>query len=183
MSIICQSSIKQTQLIITTRMIIYSTDVYKVTAIMIKMPANSSFDADFIIPFEHMKKSKWYSEEWSNNSITTYILLSKGSNIDAVNEEITKVTRENHPESKIRFLLFPYLMNHLHSYRGFGQPPGAIVYIWIFASVALLVLIIACINFTNLSTARSAARAKETGLRKLVNMAGIDFNYIETVVS
>ena len=55
----------------------------------------------------------------------------------------------------------------MHAYWGFGHTPGAIVNIWIFSSIALLVLIIACINFMNLSTARSAARAKETGLRKL----------------
>ena len=64
-------------------------------------------------------------------------------------------------------MLFPFLKIHLHAYWGFGHPPGAIVNIWIFSSIALLVLIIACINFMNLSTARSAARAKETGLRKL----------------
>ena len=56
-----------------------NTDVYRVTGIMKKMPANSSFTADFIIPFEYMKKSRWYSDQWANNSIGTYILLAKGS--------------------------------------------------------------------------------------------------------
>jgi putative ABC transport system permease protein len=142
-------------------------DVYKVTGIMKNMPANSSFTADFIIPFEYMKKSRWYSDQWSNNSIGTYILLAKGSKMDVVNDKLTKIAREHNPESNTRFVIFPYLKGHLHSYWGFGHPPGAIVYVWIFSSIALLVLIIACINFMNLSTARSASRAKETGLRKL----------------
>jgi predicted permease len=144
-----------------------NTDVYRVTGIMKKMPANSTFAADFIIPFEYMKKSRWYSDQWANNSISTYILLAKGSKTDAVNDKITKIAREHNPESNTRFVIFPYLRSHLHSYWGFGHPPGAIVYVWIFSSIALVVLIIACINFMNLSTARSASRAKETGLRKL----------------
>jgi len=144
-----------------------NSDVYRVTGIMKKMPANSTFTADFIIPFEYMKKSRWYSDQWANNSIATYILLAKGSKTDAVNDKLTKIAREHNPESNTRFVVFPYLRSHLHSYWGFGHPPGAIVYIWIFSSIALLVLIIACINFMNLSTARSASRAKETGLRKL----------------
>jgi putative ABC transport system permease protein len=114
-----------------------------------------------------MKKSTWYSDQWANNSIATYILLAKGSKMAIVNDKLTKTAREHNPESNTRFVIFPYLRSHLHSYWGFGHPPGAIVYIWIFSSIALLVLIIACINFMNLSTARSASRAKETGLRKL----------------
>lgn len=144
-----------------------NTDVYKVTGVMKNFPANSSFDADFIIPFEFMKKSRWYSENWGNNSIGTYILLAGGSKPDTVNQKITKVVLEHKPENTTNFVLFPYLKNHLHRYWGFGHPAGAIVNIWIFTSIAILVLIIACINFMNLSTARSAMRAKETGLRKL----------------
>jgi putative ABC transport system permease protein len=144
-----------------------NSEVFKVSGIMKRMPANSSWDADFIIPFEFMKKSQWYSDSWSNNSIGTYVLLANGSSQDTVNRKLTSIAKEHNPESATTFVLFPYLKNHLHSHWGFSHSPGAIVNIWIFSSIALLVLIIACINFMNLSTARSAARAKETGLRKL----------------
>ncbi len=56
---------------------------------------------------------------------------------------------------------------HLHSYFGFGRSPGAIMYVYVFSAIALFVLLIACINFMNLSTARSSIRAKEIGLRKV----------------
>ena len=142
-------------------------EVFQVTGIMKDMPKNSYIEADFLIPFSYMKKSRYYSDDWSSNSIETYVLLTKGTDPALVNSKLTKVVREHDPEGTTDFVLFPFLKIHLHSYWGFGHSPGAIVNIWIFSSVALLVLIIACINFMNLSTARSAARAKETGLRKL----------------
>jgi ABC-type antimicrobial peptide transport system permease subunit len=134
---------------------------------MQKFPANSSIEADFLIPFSFMKKSRWYSDSWSNNSISTYVLLARGADPVQVNPKLDAVVKEHNPDGTTKFVLFPYLNIHLHSYFGFDRTPGAIVNVWIFSSIALLVLIIACINFMNLSTARSAARAKETGLRKL----------------
>lgn len=146
---------------------INNTEAFQVGGIMKKIPSNSSIEADFLIPFSYMKKSSWYSENWGTNSIATYILLSKGTHPDEVNPKINKVVKDHNPQITTTFMLFPFLKIHLHSYWGFGHTPGAIVNVWIFSSIALLVLIIACINFMNLSTARSAARAKETGLRKL----------------
>jgi ABC-type antimicrobial peptide transport system, permease component len=146
---------------------INNSEMFQVTGIMKKIPSNSSIEADFLIPFSYMKKSSWYSDNWSNNSIATYILTVKGTYPAQICSKINKVVKEHNPETSTKFMLFPFLKIHLHSYWGFGHPPGAIVNIWIFSSIALLVLIIACINFMNLSTARSSARAKETGLRKL----------------
>ena len=146
---------------------INNSEVFQVSGIMKKMPFNSSIDADFLLPFSYMKKSRWYSENWSNNSIETYILLAKGALSEQVNQKLTKVVKDHNPQTTTKYMLFPFMDIHLRSYWGFGHSPGAIVNVWIFSFVAILVLIIACINFMNLSTARSSARAKETGLRKL----------------
>ncbi len=146
---------------------INNSEVFQVEGVMQKVPVNSSIEADFLIPFSYMKKSRWYSEEWGNNSIFTYVLLAKGADVEQVNEKLNRIVNEHKPENTTKFMLFPYLKIHLHGYWGFEHSPGAIVNVWIFSSIALLVLIIACINFMNLSTARSATRAKETGLRKL----------------
>lgn len=146
---------------------INNNEAFQITGIVKKLPANSTIEGDFFIPFSYMKKSPWYSESWSSNSIATYILLAKGASPDGVVPLINKVVKDHNPDGTTRFMLFPFLKIHLHSYWGFGHSPGAIVNIWIFSSIAILVLIIACINFMNLSTARSNVRAKETGLRKL----------------
>jgi predicted permease len=142
-------------------------EVFQVTGVMKKMPSNSSIDQDFLIPFDYMKKSQWYSDQWGNNSITTYVMLRPNVETSKVNAKLTAIARQHNPESTTDFVTAPLTRLHLYSYWGFGHKPGAILNVWIFASIAILVLVIACINFMNLSTARSIARAKEIGLRKV----------------
>ncbi len=142
-------------------------EVFQVTGVMKKMPYNSSISVDFLIPFDYMKKSQWYSDNWGNNSITTYVELKPNVEIGNVNSKLTKIVRQHNPQSTTDFVLEPLTRVHLYSRWGFGNKPGAILNVWIFSSIALLVLIIACINFMNLSTARSVSRAKEIGLRKV----------------
>ena len=74
---------------------------------MKKFPANSSIEADFLIPFSYMKKSSWYSDGWSNNSIATYVLTGKGTDIHQINSKLNKVAKEYNPETTTTFMLFP----------------------------------------------------------------------------
>ena len=84
-----------------------------------------------------------------------------------VNRKITEVTNIYKEDNTIDYSVASFSGIHLHSYFGFGKSPGAILYVYIFSAIALFVLIIACINFMNLSTARASIRAKEIGLRKV----------------
>ncbi|MCK4818646.1 FtsX-like permease family protein, partial [bacterium] len=108
------------------------------------------------------------NQEFGSNSIGTYVQLSPNSTMEQVNEKIFGFIKKKVPDSVTDLILMPFTRIHLHSYFGYEKSPGAIQYVYIFSIIALFVLLIACINFMNLSTARSANRAKEVGMRKVV---------------
>jgi hypothetical protein len=97
----------------------------------------------------------------------TLVKLQEGAIDSIVGRKITEVTNIYKENNTIDFSVAPFSRIHLHSYFGFGKSPGAILYVYIFGAIAIFVLLIACINFMNLSTARSSIRAKEIGLRKV----------------
>ena len=141
--------------------------VFTVTGVMKNMPANSSIRLSMVISFDYMKTSPWYSDNWGNNSIFTYLLLKRNADPLPVNKKLTEEAKTHNPDSQTDFVLEPYTRMHLYSYFGYDRKQWGIMMVYIFSTIALLVLIIACINFMNLSTARSATRAKEIGLRKV----------------
>ncbi len=148
-------------------LLVNTKEVFQVTGVMKKMPLNSTINQDFLVPFDYMKKSQWYSDNWGNNSITTYVMLRPNVETSQVNAKLTGIVRQHNPQSTTDFVIAPLTRLHLHSHWGFGNKPGAILNVWIFSSIAILVLVIACINFMNLSTARSVSRAREIGVRKI----------------
>jgi len=175
---------------------------FTVTGVMKNMPENSSLRAELAVPFDFVKELGQYIDSWGNNNILTWVQLYKGSSVSAANQKITRLVWdrtlqeirsdpetmkriEKDPEAMKRlnsyagpqFMLMPLTDIRLHAYFGFGQQFGTAQYVGTFAAIALFVLLIACINFMNLATARSANRAKEVGLRKVVgafrrNIAG-----------
>jgi len=142
-------------------------DEYVISGVLEKLPRNSVIGFNILFPWHYIESQQYYSTNWGNNSIQTIVKLQEGSVDTIVNRKITEVTNIYKENNTIDFSVAPLSGMHLHSYFGFGKSPGAIMYVYIFSAIALFVLLIACINFMNLSTARSSIRAKEIGLRKV----------------
>ncbi len=141
---------------------------FMVTGVMKDIPENSIFTFEGIIPYSFMHEIGAVSDSWGSNSIFTFVELQKGANIQEVNKKLTDVVLEYNPETLTKFMVFPFLDIHLHSQFGFRETRGPVITVWIFSLIAVFILLIACINFINLSTAKASSRARETGIRKVL---------------
>lgn len=140
-----------------------------VTGVIQNPPSNSSLQYDWIIPFQFVyDQMQRMPDDWGD-AISTYVLIQESSAIPLLNKKITDlILRYKNQESKNVYSLNPLTRLRLFTRARSGRLAGNIQYVYIFSLIALVVLLIACINFMNLSTARSANRGREIGMRKVV---------------
>ena len=156
---------------------------YKIGAVIKDIPANSHFHYDFLMAMTGLDYN-W--NQAGNHNFFTYILLKKGANPKNVERNfesyfvkylipglksfnVTSLEQFHKSGNSINYSLVPLADIHLHSHRVEElEPNGNAQYVYIFAIVAIFILLIACVNFMNLTTARSAGRAKEVGIRKVL---------------
>ena len=140
----------------------------KVTAIVKNAPDNSTFRFDWIMPFNYNDPgTKASMNEWINSSWNVFIQTVPHADTALLNKTITKIKRSHGHDEISSYFAFP--MSHWHLYSDFenGKNTGGMIeYVRLFSIIAIIILLIACINFMNLSTARSEKRAKEVGIRK-----------------
>ncbi len=142
---------------------------FTVTGVLENIPHNTYLQFDFLVPYEILKRTgQTREEDFGTNSIYTFVQVADGTPVEEVNQKIFGFIRTKNPESRTDLRLMSFTKLHLHEFFGYEKGAGAIQYVYIFSIIAFIVLLIACINFMNLSTARSANRAKEVGLRKVV---------------
>ena len=110
----------------------------------------------------------WHGK-WGNSGSQTFIKLHEGSSVDEVNSKMIALMKKNCKDCLVNPFLQRYEDFHLYSnFKDGKQDGGAIEYVRIFSAVAVFILLIACINFMNLATARSATRCREVGVRKVI---------------
>lgn len=150
-------------------------DVYTVSGVVKKMPENSHFKFNILISLPTLNRTGDGLDSWMNFNFYTYFKLQKNASTEGLSGKFHTLLMDNTPEQtkqldiKIDLYLEPLTSIHLHSHtEGEMEPGGNVAYIWILTTIALFVLLIACINFMNLSTAQSVHRAKEVGMRKVL---------------
>lgn len=147
----------------------------KVTGILQDIPPNSSFQFDFLLPYKHWHNtSEWVRENetnWGNYSFQVFVELNDPKNKASVENSIRGMLGEHGEDKEIKheFYLYPLLRWRLHSNFENGVEQGGMSdYVQLFTIIGVFIIVIACINFMNLATARSERRAREVGVRKSV---------------
>lgn len=141
---------------------------FHVTGLFSKIPA-SSWQFDFVLSFEELKAEQEWLRSWGSNGPSSHIILHKGSDWKALSEKIADFVKKRNEQSNVTLFLKPFSERYLYGRYKDGKPDGGrIEYVRLFSIIAIFILIIACINFMNLSTARASRKAKEVGIRKSV---------------
>lgn len=149
---------------------------YKVTGVIEDVPINSHLKFHGLLSIASVSKTfDYYTNDWGNFSFYTYVKLRKGvdyklfeKKTQAMRDKYMKPAMERFKET-YSVVLFPLTQIHLYATRDrMREGKGAILYVYIFSTTAIFILLIACVNYMNLATARSVNRSKEVGVRKVV---------------
>ncbi len=144
---------------------------YQVSGVFEDIPANSSEQFDFILSFEVYKTENPWVLEWGNNVTRTYLVLYQDSQRNEFNNKIADLVKKREAGLNITLFLKPFSENYLYGQYENGELSGGrITYVRLFAALAVFILLIACINFVNLSTARASRRLKEVGVKKSIGV-------------
>ncbi|MBL0740364.1 ABC transporter permease [Chryseolinea lacunae] len=146
---------------------------FTVSGVFETLPLNASDKFEFALSFEIYKDVVGENGlSWGNFGSNTYALLKEGTHNEAVSEKIAGFIKKKDPESHVTLFLKRYSDRYLHGrYEGGVEAGGRIEYVRLFSIIAIFILVIACINFMNLSTAQAATRIKEVGVRKAIGAA------------
>ncbi len=148
--------------------------VLRITGVFDNVPKNSTPQFDYILNWQTFLEDNEWAKDWTNNGPTCYIMLQKGTDVKTFEKKIERFldayNKEQTPHFYRRLGIERYSDVYLHS--GFDKrgniSGGRIEYVKLFGVIAIFIILIACINFMNLTTARSIKRAKEIGVRKVV---------------
>ncbi|MFV9550427.1 ABC transporter permease [Algibacter sp. PT7-4] len=144
-----------------------NSDSYLITGVIENLPKNVTYSFDWLAPFERLANGREWMQEYDSFFADTFVTLTPEANFKTVDAQVRKILEKKTGESDSKAFLHAMENWHLKDRFENGiQVGGRITYVRLFTIIALIILLIACINFMNLSTARSEKRANEVGVRK-----------------
>ena len=140
-----------------------------VTGVISDLPESVSFQFDWLAPFKIFENQNNWLQSWGNNGVLTYVELQPGADTKAINRKLYNYVQSKAEDAEAKMSIYPMSRWRLYdSWKDGKEVPGRIKYVNLFSLIAWIILLIACINFMNLSTARSEKRAREVGVRKVL---------------
>lgn len=150
-----------------------------ITSVFADVPENSSLQFEFVVPLELFLKDNPWTQHWKSGGMRTVVKVV--ADAETANRKLAGLIKKNCPDCTTSAFLFPYMQSRLHStFENGVNSGGRIQQVYFFAAIAILILIMACINFMNLSTVRAAGRSREVGIRKSIGAqkGGLVFQFI-----
>ncbi|WP_184544669.1 ABC transporter permease [Mucilaginibacter sp. FT3.2] len=142
---------------------------FAVTGVFEKLPLHSSQQFDFVLSFDYLADVQGWVKSWNNSGPHNFVMLKKGTNVAAFNQKIVNIIKKNSGDTTRSPLAMRFSDNYLKNTFNHGaRIGGREEYVKLFSVVAIFILLIACINFMNLSTAKASGRMKEVGIKKVV---------------
>ena len=142
---------------------------FKVAAIVRDVPSNSTIKFDMVFPFSFYASQNEWLNKWDDNRIQTWVQLKPSSNLALLNNRLTKLLQTRSNDKTVSLFLYPLADLKLHSSFSNGKPNGGdINFVILLIALGAFVILIACINFMNIATARSQHRSREVGVRKVL---------------
>ncbi len=142
---------------------------YVISGVFKDLPENVSFKFDWLAPFKIYEEQNQWLQQWGNNGVITYVQTESNANIASINKKLYNYLDTKTSGLSAKFSIYPMTRWRMYdSFKNGKEIPGRIKYVNLFSLIAWIILLIACINFMNLSTARSEQRAREVGVRKVL---------------
>jgi predicted permease len=140
-----------------------------ISGVFEKLPSHSSQQFDFVLSFDYYFSVQSWVKTWGNTGPHNFVLLKKGTDVNAFNKKIGGVIAANADDTTRSLFAAKFSDNYLLNSFDHGALVGSkIIYVRLFSLIAIFILVIACINFMNLSTAKASRRMKEVGIKKVV---------------
>jgi putative ABC transport system permease protein len=140
-----------------------------VSGVFEKLPVHSSQQFDFVLSFDYLADVQGWVKTWNNGGPHNFVLLKKGTDLEAFNNRISDVVKKNSGDTTRKLVAMQFSKNYLaNTFNHGSRVGGREEYVKLFSLIAVFILLIACINFMNLSTAKAAGRMKEVGIKKVI---------------